>query len=518
MSVSARSAVINLRLLIAGLLAIAAGAGAAVLPEQALVLVITAALAVCLLALIFAEPVVGLALTLFVAPFAPLENIMLNLPVESGQVLLFVTLAAWLARALVRRRMGKVSGPLMWPLLAFIAVGVLSFFAARSADLWARECLKWIEVLAVYAMTVNELDTGRRSRNILIGAILASTLFEAALGSYQFWLRGSGPASFLISGTSHYRAYGTFEQPNPFGGYMGLTWPFAAGLAMYMVRRAIAQRRAHTPVTRSTIGVIILAAVTAMTAGLSLFALVLSWSRGAWLGAAAAGAVMVFILVRRPLQSLAVLTAAVIVVVAVGTMGLIPQSLIGRLTDFTREFTSFDVRNVTVTSANHAVIERLAHWQAAENMIVAHPYFGVGFGNYTAAYEQYRTLNWPLALGHAHNYYLNVFAEMGIVGLVAYIMLWAAVFIRSVQRTQETSTMQDRRLQGRGGSASSSVGISAMPLAGFVALGLVGSWVQLSVHQVVDNLFVANIPLLIAVFIGLLDGLHNPPATEDAGI
>ncbi len=78
--------------------------------------------------------------------------------------------------------------------------------------------------------------------------------------------------------------------------------------------------------------------------------------------------------------------------------------------------------------------------------------------------------------------------------------------------------MQDRRLQGRGGSASSSVGISAMPLAGFVALGLVGSWVQLSVHQVVDNLFVANIPLLIAVFIGLLDGLHNPPATEDAGI
>ncbi|MCL4506488.1 MAG: O-antigen ligase family protein [Chloroflexi bacterium] len=496
--------------------AVAIGAGLAILPGQAILILGAASVAIGLIALIFAEPVVGLGLTLLIAPFAPLENIMLNLPVESGQVLLMLTLAAWLARAIYRRKAGKVSGPLVWPLLLFIGVGILSFFAAQSFELWARECLKWAEVLAVYAITINELQTGARSRNIIIGAILLSTLFEASLGFYQFWLRGTGPDSFLITGTSHYRAYGTFEQPNPFGGYMGLTWPFAAGLAAYQIRRFISVLQSRRPFTRYDMGRITLAAITILIAALALFSLVLSWSRGAWLGAAAAAVAMIIIFLRRPLQSLAVLAGVGMLFLALGAAGLIPEALVSRLTNFTQEFTSFDVRGVTITSDNHAVIERLAHWQAAEAMIVANPYLGVGFGNYPAAYDQYRAINWPLALGHAHNYYLNIFAETGLFGLLAYLLLWTMVMIRTIRRTLARRTGDGSAVGGQNPALARSHGWNTMPLAGFVALGLVGSWVQLSVHQVVDNLFVANILLLIAVYFGLLDGLHKEPHSVTA--
>jgi putative inorganic carbon (HCO3(-)) transporter len=500
---------LHARLFIVGLVGIGLSALLALLPAETVLILAGALVALALLAIIFAEPVIGLALTLFISPFAPLENIMVQLPIESGQVLLILTAIAWLARMLYRRKMGISTGPLLWPLLFFIAVGFTSFFAAQSAELWAKECLKWVEVLFVYALTVSEIRTSTRSRNIIIAAILISTLFEAGLGIYQFWLRGTGPESFLIAGLPYYRSYGTFEQPNPFGGYMGLTWPFTAGMALIALRKAVAVMR-NRPLkwTTSHIKGVALAVIATVIAMMALLALVMSWSRGAWLGAGAAAVVMLIVALRKPFTAFAILAGVIALILALNTAGLIPESLTRRLTGFTEEFSSLDVRHVTVTGANHAVIERLAHWQAAQNMIIDKPWFGIGFGNYGAAYDQYRTLNWPLALGHAHNYYLNIFAETGIIGLLAYLILWISVIVRSIRaaRQPDPDAPSSR-------SEQSGMGIRHWQLGTLVAFGLVGTWVQLSVHQVVDNLFVANIFLLIGVYFGLLDGLNHEPTT-----
>jgi len=59
-------------------------------------------------------------------------------------------------------------------------------------------------------------------------------------------------------------------------------------------------------------------------------------------------------------------------------------------------------------------------------MFAAHPMLGVGAGNYDAAYAKYALSDWPDALGHAHNYYINVAAETGILGFVAFLALTAA--------------------------------------------------------------------------------------------
>ena len=88
---------------------------------------------------------------------------------------------------------------------------------------------------------------------------------------------------------------------------------------------------------------------------------------------------------------------------------------------------------------NFALVERRAHWQAAVEMFEDSPWVGVGIGNYAVAYPAYALPKWEDPLGHAHNYYLNVLAEAGGIGFLAYILLWGAIFwvaARAVFRTQ----------------------------------------------------------------------------------
>ena len=480
----------------------------ALLPIQVVAIIAIGTILLVAVAAIMADPVIGLALTLFFAVFAPLENIMFQLPVESGQVLIALTAISWLARTLYRRKAGIVTGPLVWPLLLFTFSGFISFFASNSAEQWAKECLKWVEVLFVYVLTVSEVRNSSRSRNIILAAILASTLFEACLGVYQFGLRGTGPESFQIAGLRYYRSYGTFEQPNPLGGYMGLAWPFMSGFALYTCGKAIDMMRLHSgKPSLQHIRTLAIAMLASLAAATSLLALITSWSRGAWIGAVVALAIMLTVALRKPVVTVAILGVTVVLTLILNMAGVIPQSVTNRFTSFLDEFASLDVRHVTVTSINHAVIERLAHWQAAENMIIDKPWSGVGFGNYGAVYDVYRTMNWPLALGHAHNYYLNVFAETGVFGLMAYLILWLCVFLRSVLLARPRWIEIKPRATHLFGSQSHN-------LRAMLAFGLVGTWTQLSVHQVVDNLFVANIFLLIGVLLGLLDGLQH----EQAGI
>jgi O-antigen ligase len=495
-------------LLLVSLLALICGTAIVLVPLTQLALLAAAIIALTVAGIIFAEPAIGMGLTLFFAPFGPLENIMFQLPVESGQVLLALTLAAWLARMLYRRHLRARAGLLAWPLLAFVAVAVLSFFAARSFELWAKECVKWLEVLAVYVLVVSEVRARPHTLRFFVGAILISTLFEAALGIYQFGMRSTGPDEFAILGGRFYRSYGTFEQPNPFGGYMGLTWPFALGLALWAWRQVFRQRdketrehgeanmmisaSPHLPVFTAP-QFLMLAIVATLTAALAFVALVLSWSRGAWLGASVAAVLVLIVAARRPVAALGILVVIAMLVISLNLTDLLPASLRSRLTDFASEFTSLDVRGVNVNDSNYAVIERLAHWQAAQNMILDRPYFGIGFGNYGAAYEQYRTLNWPIALGHAHNYYLNIFAETGVAGFIAYLVLWGMVFMRTLVA-----------IARRDGRETSVPRPSPVP---YLALGLLGAWIHLSVHHLFDSLYVANIFLLIGVYFGLLDAL-----------
>jgi O-antigen ligase len=223
---------------------------------------------------------------------------------------------------------------------------------------------------------------------------------------------------------------------------------------------------------------------------------------------------MLLALPRRMSASLAFLGAAGLAFALLLGSGLLPASIEDRLTDFTSQFTSFDVRGVQVSAGNYSIIERLAHWQAAQNMILDQPVLGVGFGNYEAAYDQHRALNWPIALGHAHNIYLNVWAETGVVGFAAHIALWITV-VAVTLRAARSREVGSRRSQVGSRTLSLGFRLSASDFSTSLAIGLLGAWAHLAVHSLFDSLYVANIYLVIGAFLGLLAGASQPAPSSD---
>jgi O-antigen ligase len=144
------------------------------------------------------------------------------------------------------------------------------------------------------------------------------------------------------------------------------------------------------------------AALFGGAAALMLGGLFVSFSRGAWLGAAAAALALAFALPRRNWQGLALVAAGGLAAGGLALAGLLPASITSRLGDLTDFTTVEDVRGVEIRTDNFAIVERLAHWQAAAGMVRDYPWLGVGLGNYGPVYPRYALVNWPNALGHAH--------------------------------------------------------------------------------------------------------------------
>jgi O-antigen ligase len=224
--------------------------------------------------------------------------------------------------------------------------------------------------------------------------------------------------------------------------------------------------------------------LAACTGGVMLVALVMSWSRGAWLGFGAATAAIALAVVARSGRAaaiaavLALLAAYVLLVLGVVR---VPPAIVQRFSDFVPYVGVRDVRGVEITDGNFAVLERVAHWQAAWQMWSDHPWFGVGAGNYGPVYSQYALPLWPVALGHAHNFYLNVAAEAGVMGLATYVFLWAAAMVGAWRASRRT----------RGWEWG-------------VALGVLGVLVHLGVHSLFDNLYVHAMYLQVAILLGVI--------------
>jgi O-antigen ligase len=433
------------------------------------------------------EPLAGLAPALFLGPLrAYLSAEIPQSPAQIGQVFVALTLAIWLARGLARREFRIPHPPLFLPLLAFFGAAMLSLWNAVELPVYGiPELIKWMQIVLLFLFVSDYLSAGKQTRPTsrrllwLLGALFVTGLFQAGVGIWQFRLRGEGPDHFAILrlGEGFYRAYGTFEQPNPYAGYLGLMLPLALGGAWGTIASWWESRRVNEA-PRLPIPHLLIYSIPAVA---MLAALGMSWSRGAWIGFGAAAAVMALALPRQTRWGL--LLVGVLVVGALGlyATGLLHESVVTRLTSFAQYVQFEDVRGVGINDANYAVIERLAHWQAGLEMFRYNLWTGVGLGCYEPAYARFALINWPIALGHAHNYYLNLAAETGLIGLVAYLILWGAVFWQTWRAIHRATGL----LRG-------------------LAIGLLGVWTHLSVHHLLDNLYVNNVHLHVGVLLGLL--------------
>jgi O-antigen ligase len=141
---------------------------------------------------------------------------------------------------------------------------------------------------------------------------------------------------------------------------------------------------------------------------LSSLTLLLTFTRSVWLG----WAVAAFVVVMASRARLLVYAAPVLVLFVT----FMPLDLFGRL------ISTFDVQQ----SSN---FDRIRMLEAGVEMIRDHPVLGVGPANVKEAYALYRKHDAPRPRPpHLHNNVIQLWAERGILGLSAYLLLLALLF------------------------------------------------------------------------------------------
>ncbi|MBI3734027.1 MAG: hypothetical protein HY259_11325, partial [Chloroflexi bacterium] len=203
------------------------------------------------LVIVLAQPVGGLILLLVAVPFGSPFNIQIGGD-SAGQgfnfgpteILFALTMAGWLGRMVIARSTTRgeerrwppitVGGwpALVWPLAAFLFVLALTLTVTRSLPSSLKELLKWSEVLLVMLFTAKALP--RKHVPLLFIVLFAVAAAESAVGLYQTITRNGPPPFFVpLGGQLIMRAYGTFEQPNPFAAYLNLTLPVSLSLLFF---------------------------------------------------------------------------------------------------------------------------------------------------------------------------------------------------------------------------------------------------------------------------------------------
>ncbi|MFN2114441.1 MAG: O-antigen ligase family protein, partial [Anaerolineae bacterium] len=339
-----------------------------------------------------------------------------------------------------------------------------------------------------------------KARAVLLSLLAAG----AAAGSVGLWLArsGVGPQAFTILGGRLVRAYGTFGQPNPFGGYMNMVWPLGAALVVWWIARALgvdwatpegqklvvpderaAPANASVPTWLAAAGTV---AVTVCGA-----AVLASWSRGAWLAAGVAALVMAGAvaagMVRPGVRGRAGAVALVLLALALavplsGLTADLPASVAARLGSIVDTFAVWGVADAEVDDSSFATIERVAHWEAAAAMWADSPWLGQGPGQYEIVYDRYRLPLWAEPLGHAHNYYLHLLAETGLVGLAGYLAFFGSALLLAVRRAVRPAT----------------------PLEGALALGVLGVLAATAAHSLVDNVYVHETTVHLGLALGAM--------------
>jgi O-antigen ligase len=364
-------------------------------------------------------------------------------------------------------RRDRVAVLLYAALLAYLLVVMASAAIAASRVTALKEALKWAEVAAMVPLTVWALRSLSQVRVVVWSTIAAGA--AAALHGIAQWALDTS-----VGGSS--RVFGTFDQPNPFAGFLNLALPLALALVLF-------GRDTRERWVAGTASVFLLVAEA------------LADSRGAFLGLGAALIVLAVVGWRRERAAGWALAIGLPVVIVAWAAHLVPKSIQARVLD---QVGSLHLDSAALcgnlNAANYSTLERLGHWVAGLRMFTAHPLLGVGAGNYDAAYAQYAPACFPNALGHAHNYYINAAAETGVLGLLAFLALtgaalaagWRATHVRTAA-SHDTGALADQ-----------------VSMARVFALGFFAAIVTLIAHNLTDNLFVHGMELQFALSLGAL--------------
>lgn len=326
---------------------------------------------------------------------------------EYGQISLYATEVLLFVVMLLR---GK---PLYRPELKWVRQAGYFFVAATFFSLGFSAFFQIglghiLHLLFAFALFITLLDA-RTSVKHAAGAFIAGILIPACIGWWQVFTGASPASSWLglafkdaqvvgtavveTGGDRLLRAYGTFPHPNVFGGYLAIALVMLAWLV-----RFIHDRRT---LLLSIIPVALLSAT-----------LIVTFSRGAWLGLTIGFLVLIALMLYRhriaPSRALPIMILGLITILS--TLAVFHSQV------FARVQASGRVEQISVT-------ERTSQFGRFDDVFVRNPILGVGPAAYSFVLSEIDPAGKSWVYQPIHNVFLLMLAELGVTGFAALFYL-----------------------------------------------------------------------------------------------
>ena len=324
---------------------------------------------------------------------------------------------------------------LQLPLLGALALGLIQLLPLREISSGGATSIALINTLSLdpnstrlvlvqlaslfiyFAATLVFVDTPHRLR-VLVRTIMVFGFLLAIFGLTQsftsptkvYWLRELNQST----------AFGPFINRHHFAGYMELTIALPLGL---LFAGAVDKEKRI---------------IYLFIAGLMGVALVMTASRG---GIISLVAEIVFLVIvtaiwRKPSERRRLRRSGRLkrVAVRIALTGALLFSLFLGVILLGGEFSIN--RFIDSVNTDDPTTGRAHFWSVTLDIIKAHPYTGTGLGAFGVIYTKYDTRNGLYRLEQAHNDYLQVLSDAGIVGGVLALSFVVLLFYKAIQRAK----------------------------------------------------------------------------------
>lgn len=332
------------------------------------------------------RPALGLAVLAVSYPF-DLTTYAGPLKLTTSEALLLILALILVGRHFARNPPAIVRTPLDLPVLLFAAATVLTLLGLTG--FYGDQLVALVKAAGGFLLffVVTQSLRERRELWLVIGAVLIAALV-VAMQTIVPIVQGVDPVEALN------RATGNLIDPNLFAGYLALVIPLALAFGLAM--------RWRWGWLISAIGVLIFGV-----------ALVATLSRGGWLGFIAGVGTMTLLMPGRRRTILAVGGGVIALLLVAGLAGPVAARL----------------GSSAGASPLQTFADRIPIWSAAWSMFTQHPIFGIGvnnFGNLISAYDP------SLDVNQAHDLFLNIAAERGLIGLASFGIFLVVLFRTSL--------------------------------------------------------------------------------------
>ena len=400
---------------------------------------------------------------------------------DTIKLLCFLTvIGCWIARMIAEKKVLFTKTSINIPVLSFLLCSLAASFHSdhveNSLETVAHDYL--IYVLIFFCM-VNTIHSQEQARRIL-KAMLITCGLVCAYGLYGYY---TGIA--ILDG----RLVATFEYHSRIAKYISLLLPIAVCIFLWY----------KDIMSRLFLALLII---------LCSFSLVLTMSRTSWIA----------ILITMLFVGFAV-QKKLLMVIVIGVCALLIFILPSKFIKHAKTVTQVD----KFFASKKILGERLLCWKASISMIQDHPLLGIGPGkkNFRDAFQLYggkikeaekqikkektsvqpkeiKTRKKSLVKGveklsHAHNIFLHIWVETGIVGLLAFLWLFVTVFYAAIKSGRSLKSGYEKAL----------------------LLGITASLISIFSHGLTDSFWKKPDALFLWYIIGILFVIIRSASSRD---